>query len=162
MIYDFYKDIGYLAIIIFFILSLLLMGLTVRQVFCTIKFCTRHILSKAKIEFFLRIIIIITFLILGVIFIANFIKLSHMYYLYKSNKCSVITGNLTQITSVRNDYRDNEQYDISFNVGSIDFSDNNMNCSKDLREELLELENSEITVYYTKTDSGYWIHSIVK
>lgn len=167
MIYDFYKDVGYSAIIVFFVLSLIVTGLTVWQVFCTVRFSKQHILSKTKIEifiieFFIRIIIVITTLILSIAFIVNLIKLSKMYYLYDSNKCSIITGNISQISSERNDYRDNEQYDISFNIDNTHFSNTNISCTKELLDELLELENNEITVFYTKTDSGYFIHSIRK
>ena len=158
MIYDFYKEVGYTAIIVFFVLSLLVIGLMIWQVCCIVKLSRQHILSK--IELFIRIGIVMIPLVLSIAFIVNFVKLSTIYYLYDSNKCSMITGNIRQISSERDDYRGNEGYDISFNIDDTHFSNTNIICTKELLDELSALENNEITVFYTKTNRGYFIHSI--
>ena len=138
------------------------MSITVWQVTIIVKTLKQYDLSKSKIKLFIRIVAVIITLILSVAFITNLSKLCKMYYLYDSNKCSIITGKISQIDSKRDDYRGDEQYDISFNVQNIRFSDTNITCTKELLSELMELENNEVTVSYTKTDSGYFIHSIRK
>lgn len=162
MIYNFYKEIGYIGIIIYLILSLLFISLTVWQLIIFVKTFMKQTCSNAKVELFIRIAIFILTLILSVSFIMSSFKLTKMYYLYSFNKCSIITGDFSLINVIRDDYRDNEEYEISFNIGNIQFSKTNINCSSELLNELTKLEGSEVTVFYTKTKSGYFIHSIQK
>lgn len=162
MIYDFYKEIGYIGIVAYLLLSLLLTSLAVWQVIIIVKNFIKHTCLNAKIELFIRITVAVLTLILSVAFITNLLRLTKMYYLYSSNQCSIITGNISEINSIRDDYRDNEEYEISFNIGNTRFSNTNINCSKELLNELMKLENSEVTVSYTKTKNGYFIHSIKK
>ena len=162
MIYDFYKDIGYIGIIIYLMLSLLFTSLAVWQMIILVKTFIKQACSNAKVELFIRIVILILTLIFSVYFIISSFKLTKMYYLYSSNKCSIITGNISEINAIRNDDRDIEEYEISFNIGNTQFSENNINCSPELLDELTKVEGSEVTVFYTKTKSEYFIHSIQK
>ena len=162
MIYNFYKEIGYIGIIIYLMLSLLFTSLAVWQMIIIVKTFIKQACSNAKVVLFIRTVIFILTVILSISFIISSLKLTKMYYLYSSNKCSIITGNISELNAIRDDYRNNEEYEISFNIGNTQFSKTNINCSPELLDKLKKVENSEVTVFYTKTKSGYFIHSIQK
>lgn len=162
IIYNFYDFDGYIGIISYLILTGIIGGATVNVCIKMIRFLRNLNISAYKLDAMLAVIACVIPLIICIFFTMNSFKLTKMYYLYSTDKCSIITGNMSEINAIRNDYRGNEEYEISFRIGNTEFSENNIKCSRKMLSELIKVEGSEVTVFYTKTKTGYFIHSIQK
>lgn len=160
VLYEFFYDDGLLGLAVFAILMLVLFCVSVCQIIKIVKCCLNFTLQQNMGEVLGRAFLLVIAIIAGVSF-ANFtLKFAKAYYLYSTQQCLVVNGTLDQVSSIRNDYRGTELYDISFNVNNIEFDKTTINCEKELLSELIDAEGRMVSVSYSKIEEGYFVYKI--
>lgn len=146
-IYNWFEDVGYLGWSIYLIFLMIALGLITYLLTTIIK--SKKEKGKNKItENQIRIIILFALSIFVVALGNQFIKQTDNLYKYKSETYYETTGTFNNFSAVRDDYRNNIEYDISFCIDDMNFEDTNIICDKNLYETLMELDGENIKVIY--------------
>ena len=159
MIYNYFEDVGYVALTIFLVLAILLFGIALGY---TIKFVKLYITTTSRaniIELFVQLLVLLVLFVLFVFFSYNAMKLGKVYHCYNTKGYKVVEGVLYDVNGSRNDYRSEEQYDVSFYVNGVKFENTNISCSKDLLVKLSDAEGRNVVIYYTG-EKEYFIYVV--
>ena len=160
IIYNFFDESGFYSMIFFIVVSTILLCLTVWILYKIRKIGLRDTFGKNVVGSILRTLALLIPIIAFIFTSWHSVSLGREYYLYSRNDYIKITGTLSQVSEVRNDYRNNELYDISFCVNDDKFENSNISCSKELLDKLIETEGEEITVYYSKIKGREFVYFI--
>lgn len=103
---------------------------------------------------------IIVMLCIAIVFLVNSFRVGRIFFPVLTGEEKMVVGELTQIEIVSNDYRDEQAYDIMFEVNGIKFQETINTYSESEMIAILKNEGNKVKVTYTEQDDSFVVYTI--
>ena len=158
VIYDFFDYVGYLSLVCYFVLFMVFFAALSYIVVTMFRYLLGAGFHRTIIEYILIIIAVLVPLICSVVFLYRTIQMGRYYYLYNTQNYSSVSGIISQIDMIRNDYRAEELYDVFFSVDNVRFKIDGID--KEKLPQLINAEGEKVTVNYLEERNDVLVYTV--
>ena len=158
-LYNFEKTYFWCAAVLLLI-AITLLVLSIYQVVLLIKTLRVNAAKISVQEIIPRSILLVVLIGFTIVFSIHLTMLIPMCGRILTKNYTTTTGAITNIHVVRNDYRDNEEYDLSFTIGETTFENAMNTFTKEQVENISSKEHQIVTINYAYVNNTLVIYAI--